>query len=104
MEATTAFAADWRQFGFNAQHTGDNPAETTLTRSNVSHLVQAYSTSVADLVGTEPIVVGGIEYASGGGGSTVFAIDATTGTPVWTNFPGAAASSPVFGRAECGWE
>jgi hypothetical protein len=31
-------STDWTQWGFNAQHTGDNPAETVVTRANVGHL------------------------------------------------------------------
>ena len=53
-----ALAADsgtnWTQEGFNAQHTGDNPSETTITRSNVSSLVRVFGTPIT--TGPDPVV------------------------------------------------
>ena len=38
-----AHAADWTQFGYDAAHTGVNPAETLISPSNVASLVTKYS-------------------------------------------------------------
>jgi outer membrane protein assembly factor BamB len=95
--ATTTIAANWTQSGYNAQHTGYNPLEKTLTRLNVGHLVQAFSAPVQD-AGPPAIVVNGIAYVSNTGGADVDAVNATTGAPVWTNFNsiGAQSTSPAF--------
>lgn len=93
--ATTTIAANWTQSGYNAQHTGYNPLETTLTRSNVGHLVKAFSVPVQD-AGPSPLVVNGIAYVSAAESGVVEAVNATTGAPVWTNFAAAASSAPVF--------
>ena len=93
--ATTAIAANWKQSAYNAQHTGFNPSETTLTRSNVSLLVQAFSAPMQNM-GPAPIVVNGIAYVSASGSNNVEAVNATTGAPVWTNLANAASSAPAY--------
>jgi outer membrane protein assembly factor BamB len=82
-------STDWTQEGFNAQHTGANPAETILTRSNVGHLVSAFSTRVnpnTDAitgVTPDPIVAGGVVYLSNSADAYVVAVNATTGALKW---------------------
>jgi len=86
-------STDWTQEGFNAQHTGDNPAETVLTRANVGHLVSAFSTRVnpnnpqISGVYPDPIVAGGVVYLSNSGNGIVEAIDGATGAVKWRVTP-----------------
>ena len=105
--AATTSSTNWTQWGFNAQHTGDNPAETVLTRANVSHLVSVFSTR---LNGTfpDPIVAGGVVYLSDSNG-VVEAINGATGAVKWRTTPacaGQVTSDPAFagGRVWIGLE
>jgi eukaryotic-like serine/threonine-protein kinase len=79
---TTSVSAAWTQSGYNAQHTRNNPFETTLTRSDVGHLVRAFITMTK--TGPDPIVVGGVAYLSNSGSGFVQAIDARQGAVKWT--------------------
>ena len=46
--AAPRLAADWMQFGYDAAHTGYNPAETTISPANVASLVtKLYSVNLA---------------------------------------------------------
>lgn len=76
----------WPQFQGNAAHTGDEPAERSVTRQNVSQLTLAWTQPVVpcDCGIIEPsqvTVTGGTAYAIGA--ATVYAFNAITGTPVW---------------------
>ncbi len=87
--AATTSSANWTQEGFNGQHTANNPAETILTRANVSHLVSVFSTRVnpntdaISGVNPDPIVAGGVVYLSNSGDGYVVAVNATTGAVKW---------------------
>ncbi len=73
---------NWTQVGFNAQHTGDNPVETVITRSNVGHLDRAFDTRIA--TGPDPIVANGVVYLADSEDGNVQAIDAGSGAVDWT--------------------
>jgi outer membrane protein assembly factor BamB len=93
--AATTIAANWTQSGYNARHTGYNPLETTLTRSNVAHLVRAFTTADFE----NAIVVNGVAYAGASEKGLVQAINATSGAVNWTVSPcgaGEATSAPAF--------
>jgi outer membrane protein assembly factor BamB len=95
--ATNAPSDDWRQSGFDAQHTRFNPFETTLTRSNVGHLTPAFAAPVQ--TGPDPVVVGGTAYLSSSGAGDVQALDAGTGSVRWTANAcnqGQQTSAPAF--------
>ena len=49
-------------FGFDVQHTHSNPYEETLSLSNVSKLVQDWTTSTGDGIGSSPVVTNGVVY------------------------------------------
>lgn len=55
-----AIASDGVMFGFDAQHSRDNTAETILNRTNVSRLVQAWTASTGDYIFSSPVVAHGI--------------------------------------------
>lgn len=101
-------STDWTQWGFNAQHTGDNPAETVLARANVGHLVSAFSSRLNDTY-PDPIVAGGVVYLSSSGSGHVEAINGATGAVNWRATPvcaGQQTSDPAFanGRIWIGLE
>ena len=89
---------DWLQFGFDAQHSGVNPRETTITAANVATLTLKAQFAFPKLAGENgSIVDGAVVYLSGvstAGGTrdlvfatttagTLYALDAVTLTQVW---------------------
>jgi hypothetical protein len=91
---TAASATDWDTFGFDLQRSGYNPNETTISPSNVSSLQQVWVYNVGSTMVHEPVYayavnVGGqptnIIYAGSQYGSTMYAINASTGATVWSD-------------------
>jgi outer membrane protein assembly factor BamB len=61
--AGSATSVDWPQFRFDNNHTGFNPLETVLTRTNVPTLRLAWKAQLGRLVDfSSPAVVGGTVY------------------------------------------
>jgi outer membrane protein assembly factor BamB len=88
---------NWNQVGYNAQHTGYNSFETTLTRSNVAHLRRAFETKIT--TGPDPIVANGVVYLADSGDGSVQALDAETGALDWTRDAcntGEETTAPAF--------
>src|SRR5215475_9967833 len=89
--AALASAADWMQFGYDAAHTGFNPAETTINAGNVANLATMYSVSIASGVDSAPVYLSNVTTPNGtknllfalSKNGRVMAIDAATGTEVW---------------------
>ncbi len=80
------FGADV-MFGFDAQHTGFNAAETLLKPSNVSHLQVTWrSEPIGENYFSSPTVSGGMVYVGTFSGS-LFALDAATGKTRWSTNP-----------------
>jgi len=87
----TASAADWMQFGYDAAHTGANPAETRISRSNVASLVTKYSVSMAATVDSAPVYLSNVSTPGGtknllfavSGSGRLMAIDAANGSEIW---------------------
>ena len=120
MPATNARATDWPQFGYDAAHSGNNTAETTITAANVSLLTSLYTTPVVLSAKSDGAPVYAANIAMPGGGSknllfifasssltdmgstlgTLFAIDALNGTVVWSKTSSGssqhASSSPAI--------
>lgn len=85
-----AHAADMLQFGFDQNHSGNNAAESQLGASNVATLKLIYSQAFAGTDG-QPVFLQQVSTAAGVKDllfattvNGVVAIDASTGTPVWT--------------------
>jgi len=87
---TTTKAFNWLQPFANSQHTGYNPVETALTRSNVSMLKEAWQSSpISPSTYGSMVTDGGVVYVGGGGSSgygDVYAFDANTGAQKWSFF------------------
>lgn len=90
----TAAAADWPQFGYDAAHSGSNPAETTLSAANVAQLVAAYANPVtlSSSVDSAPVYKRGVVTPGGtknllfflSQNGKVMAVDAASGAEVWS--------------------
>jgi outer membrane protein assembly factor BamB len=86
-------ATDWPQFGFDAAHSGSNPAETTLGAANVVQLTPRFpgGATLAATVDSAPVYQAGVATAGGtknllfmlATNGRVMAIDAATGSEVW---------------------
>ena len=97
------FASEWLTFGYDAQRSGWNTTETTLSPKNVGRLALLWNTQlstppqdVALSTLTSPLVAEGVETAQGkknllftiGIDDTLYALDADSGKTVWQkSFP-----------------
>ena len=107
--ALSAYGADWPQFGYDAAHSGNNSAETTITAANVSQLVSLYANPVTLPAGVDSAPVYASNVATAGGtknllfflsqNGKVMAVDAATGNTLWshqTNGTQPATASPAI--------
>jgi glucose dehydrogenase len=94
---------EWLTWGYDQERTGWNRAETMLSPRNVGKLKPLWSTQLAITfdkyvlsTATSPIVVSGVATPAGpvdmlfilGANDTLFALDASSGKPLWSkSFP-----------------
>jgi len=84
-------AADWMQFGYDATHSGNNTAETTLGASNVDQVQRRYQTTLTASVDSAPVYLSGVPTTGGtkdllfllGTNGTLMAVDAADGSVFW---------------------
>jgi outer membrane protein assembly factor BamB len=85
-------ATDWASFGFDLQRTGYNPFESTIGVSNVGTLQKVWSINVGSSPVHEPVIAYGVNvhgqatnilYSGSAIGSTMYAINASTGALLW---------------------
>src|SRR2546428_13830375 len=81
------WAANWTQYGFNAQHTDYNKFEKTITTSNVQGLHTSFTVDLFDTI-PPAIVVNGVVFLSNSGSGAIEAINAKTGGVKWTSSVG----------------
>jgi outer membrane protein assembly factor BamB len=74
---------NWSKFHFDAANTGFNPFENVLSASNVSGLVEKWSTPTAPGTAPDPAVSGGIVYVAPADG-IVRALDPADGSLIWS--------------------
>jgi outer membrane protein assembly factor BamB len=72
---------NWRQFHFNADGRRVNPYENVLSPKTVGRLKLKWSYSLGEFEDSSPAVADGVVYI---GGSSLYAVDATTGTLLWS--------------------
>ncbi len=84
---------DWPLFGFNTQHTHDNPYENSLNSSNVANLVPYWSsTTSATIQGqSSSVEANGIVYIDDESG-TLYAFNASSGSLIWSYATGVNTS------------
>lgn len=89
---TPANATDWDSFGFDLNRSGYNPYETTVGANNVGTLQQVWVYNVGSGMLHEPVYAYAVNvngqptsviYAGSEYGSTMYAINASTGATVW---------------------
>ncbi|HEY0231782.1 MAG TPA: PQQ-binding-like beta-propeller repeat protein [Dokdonella sp.] len=106
--STSAIAADWPQFGYDAAHSGNNPDEETISAANVAQLVPLYATAVTlpAAVDSAPVYQSAVVTPDGtkdllfllSKNGKVMAIDAADGSVEWshqTNGTQPATASPA---------
>ena len=94
LEAGASFRVridDWRQYGFDAAHSGNNPNEILLGPPSVGALTSAWTKTIGPegalaVAFSSPAVVDGVVYIGSEAGK-VYAIDAWTGRILWTRKP-----------------
>ena len=102
-----AFAADWMQFGYDATHSGNNTAETTLTPANVDQLQRRYRATLPSSVDGAPVFLSDVSTSGGtrdllfllAQNGTLMAVDAANGSVVWSHQESGqqpTTSSPVI--------
>ena len=95
LTGNVARATDWLQFGFDASHTGTNPAEKLLTAANVQYMSLLYSIPLPGIAEGAPVALGNVSTAQGIkdvlfltlNDGTLIALDAATGAQLWSRFP-----------------
>lgn len=94
----SASAADWLQFGFDPAHSGNNPAETTLSATATGEfaltaLFPVYNVGLPDVADGAPAFLSGVTTSSGSRDllfletkdGHVLAVDAATGATLWSH-------------------
>jgi outer membrane protein assembly factor BamB len=89
---------DWLQFNGDAQHSGNDAAETALSPSNVASLTRAFRVTLPAVADGAPVVLTGVATAGGNRdllfvttkAGHIVALDAHTGATIWSrqNGPG----------------
>ncbi|HWE30764.1 MAG TPA: hypothetical protein VHB97_22305 [Polyangia bacterium] len=82
---------DWLQFGFDEQHSGNNPLETTIGAANVASLVMKQQVTFPAPVDGAPVYLEAVTTANGTqdlvfvetAAADVYALDAKTLATVW---------------------
>ena len=78
-----AATANWGQTYYNGAHTGFNPAEKTLGAGNVGSLQLLWSANISGFVNSFA-VNNGVVYATGDNTYNLVALNASTGTQLWS--------------------
>jgi outer membrane protein assembly factor BamB len=90
--SATPSTTDWDSFGFDLQRTGYNPVESTIGTNNIGSLQMVWSFNVSSNMVHEPVYAYGVTvkgqptnilYAGSAYGSTMDAINASTGGIIW---------------------
>jgi outer membrane protein assembly factor BamB len=87
----------WSQYGFLPNHTSFDKTHQTLTRTNLSTLTLKWAGEVGAPIASAPIVGQGIAFVAAGG--TIYAFQASDGTPLWSNLAcgGDNGAEPALG-------
>ncbi len=80
--ASTASQANWPIYGFNSHHTNANPFETTISKSNASHLTVKWQVTHSNAHWSSPVLINNVLYIVDG--NILYALNATSGKKVWS--------------------
>ena len=109
LPSSAARAYDWLQFNGDPAHSGNNTFETTVDRSNVASLVFKFQVSLPAVADGAPVLLQSVSTASGvhdllfvtTKAGHIAALDAQTGTQVWSRQYGAGACRINNGGSAC---
>jgi outer membrane protein assembly factor BamB len=109
LSPSAATAYDWLQFNGDPAHSGNNTFETTLDRSNVASLVFKFQVSLPAIADGAPVLLQSVLTASGvhdllfvtTKAGHIVALDAQTGTQVWSRQYSAGACRINNGSPAC---
>jgi outer membrane protein assembly factor BamB len=93
--AALAAAGDWPTYLHDAQRTGANPDETTLSTANAAQLTPLWSLTTGGPVAAGATVAGGTAYVGSWDGNE-YAIDAATGAQRWKTALGTTSAPSCF--------
>src|SRR2546423_3063052 len=91
--AAAAAEVDWPTYGFSPVRTGRNPFEHRLGPHQARSLREAWSADLGGLIDTQPVLASGLRLSDGSTrdlvyagteGGRLIALDAATGSPVWS--------------------
>jgi outer membrane protein assembly factor BamB len=99
--AGTNSPTDWLQYAYGPEHRGFNPAETIISKANVSDLQLLFQVSLPDVADGAPALLREVATASGSRdllflttkSGRLLALDAHTGETIWARQP---ASGPQY--------
>ncbi len=80
------------QYGFDAQHTGNNPYEHIISPANASRLHLLWSYQTGSGIDSSPAVANGMVYI-GSFDKSLYALDATSGKKLWSYQTGSGIDS-----------
>jgi outer membrane protein assembly factor BamB len=89
---TPSSTTDWDSFGYDLERSGYYPNESSIGTSNVSTLQKVWSFNVGDGDMRQAVLANGVSiagqstnvlYAGSNWGSTMYALNADTGTVIW---------------------
>jgi outer membrane protein assembly factor BamB len=90
--ATAAAAADWLQWGYDPQHSGNNPDEATITADNVASLTRRYDIPLSADTNAAPVLARAVPTEAGtkdllfvtSRNGRITAFDASNGSVLWS--------------------
>jgi outer membrane protein assembly factor BamB len=93
LPAVLAAGYDWLQFDGNAQHSGNNTQETTLTLQNVANLQPLFTASLPNTADSSPVYLSGVSTSQGTRDLVflttmdghILALDAQSGATIWSH-------------------
>jgi outer membrane protein assembly factor BamB len=89
-------AGDWPQVRHDPSNSGYNPAEITISPSNVARLKVAWTARPDGAVLSSPVVANGVVYISAGGNLYAYAVGCASGgdacRPLWLATPNAGVN------------
>lgn len=100
---------DWLQFNGDAQHSGNNTAETTLGAGNVANLTRLFQATLPSVADGAPVYLASVSTASGSRdllfvtskAGHIVALDAQTGATVWSKQFGPGTCKVNNGSTAC---
>ena len=100
---------DWPQFGFDAQHSGNNTRETGISAANVASLTVLFKQPLPGTADGAPVYLAGVATASGTRDLVfvttmdghIAALDARSGATIWSKAHGPGSCKINNGASPC---